>query len=278
MKDFIQIALFTAVISLVYTGVGQLLPQIENRPPADVKLGSKVSPDELAVAGAAVFETVCVQCHKLGESGRAPDLSGIGMRAQGRAVERKQATGKAFTDVDYLLEAVCKPGDYIVDGFGNIMPPQDKALSGGQILAVVAFLQNLGGEASVQGTDVDPVKRFCKVGGGGGAAAGEPAKEAAAGGGGSAGTPEAVFGKFGCSGCHSIDSDEKKIGPALFGVGKRLTKGAIYESILSPDAKIAEGFSAGVMKKTLDGNGFYQQMTPADYQGLVDWLAKNKGE
>jgi len=31
------------------------------------------------------------------------------------------------------------------------------------------------------------------------------------------------------------------------------------------------------MKQTLDGNGFYKKMTPADYQALVDWLAANKG-
>jgi hypothetical protein len=32
------------------------------------------------------------------------------------------------------------------------------------------------------------------------------------------------------------------------------------------------------MKQTLDGNGFYKAMTPADYQALVDWLAGLKGE
>lgn len=96
----------------------------------------------------------------------------------------------------------------------------------------------------------------------------------------SVGTPDKAYEKFGCSGCHSIEGDERKIGPSLYDVGKRLTKGQIYESILAPDAEISAGdppYAGGVMKSTLDGNGFYTSMTPADYQALVDWLAAKKG-
>ena len=54
----------------------------------------------------------------------------------------------------------------------------------------------------------------------------------------------------------------------------------LYESLLDPDGTMAAGdppYDKGVMKSTLDGNGFYTDMTPGDYQALVDWLAGKKG-
>lgn len=280
MKDLLTISAFTVVVSLLYTGVAQFLPQLESHPPPVVAMGSNIGPEELAPIGAVAYEANCVQCHKAGESGRAPDISAIGQRAWDRARERSAATGEKYTDVDYLLESLCKPGDYLVEGYGNIMPPQGNALSGGQLLAVAAYLQSLGGEPTAKGTDVDPVLRFgCTKGGApsGVAAGAAPEEEKAE----SVGPPEKVFEKFGCGGCHKLDSAERTIGPALQDVGKRLTKGQIYEAILAPDATIAAGdppYAPGVMKQTLDGNGFYKSMTPADYQALVDWLAGLKGE
>ncbi len=279
MKNFLLIGLFTVAVSLFYTGVAQFLPQLENRPPAEVALGSKIGPEELSAIGAGVFDANCSQCHKLGEGGRAPDLNGMGPRAADRAAERSAESGQTFTDIDYLVEALCKPGDYLVEGFGNIMPPQGKALSGGQLLAVVAYLQNLGGDATVRGTDVDPIKRFGCLSGGGSAMAGgggeaEPAAKDPV------GPPEKVFDAFGCSGCHATEDEERKIGPSLWGVGKRLTKGELYDSILAPDAQLTPAdppYALGVMKETLNGNGFYERMTPADIQALVTWLAANKG-
>ncbi|HIA01176.1 MAG TPA: c-type cytochrome, partial [Myxococcales bacterium] len=248
MKNFLQIAAFTLIVSLTYTGIAFLLPQLESRPAPQVKLGAKIGPEKLAPVGQLVFENICLQCHKLGESGRAPDLANIGQGAEDRAAER----GPGFTAVDYLVESLCKPGDYLVEGFGNIMPPQQKALDGGQILAVVAYLQTLGGEATVKGTDVEPIIRFgCITGSGPGSVA---TNEAAAPE--KLGSPDKVYEKFGCSGCHAIDDDTRKIGPSLYDVGKRLKKGEIYESILAPDKVIAKGdppFAGGTMIKTLDG-------------------------
>ena len=275
MKHFLLIFSFTVVVSLMYTGVAQLLPQLPSYPPTKVELGSNIGPADLSAAGQGVFEANCSSCHKMGESARGPDLSGMGTRAHARAAERAEKTGKAFTDVDYLVEALCKPGDYLAEGFGNIMPPQGKALSGGQVLAAVAFLQDLGGEATVKGTDVGPVERFGCVSAGGGAGGGDAAVEAEP-----VGSPEEVLQTFGCTGCHSVDSTARLMGPSLFDVGSRLDKGEIYESLLAPDAVLSPGappYQGAVMKGTLDGNGFYDRMTPGDYQALVDWLAEKKG-
>jgi cytochrome c2 len=88
-----------------------------------------------------------------------------------------------------------------------------------------------------------------------------------------------VFKDYGCATCHSIDSDEAKSGPSLMTVGARLTTGQLYEAIIAPDATMAAGFETnkGLMSGSLKDNGFYDAMTPADYQALVDWLAEKKG-
>ncbi len=248
-----------------------MVPQLENRPPPEVKAGTNIGPEALIEAGAGVFEANCAQCHKLGESGRGPDLASVGSRARERAAERS-AGGKPYADVDYLVESLCKPGDYLVKGFGNIMPPQGKALSGGQILAVAAFLQNLGGTATIKGTDTQVLERFgclqAEEGGGPGAAAVEVKP---------VGAPAESFAEFGCSTCHSIADPTRKLGPSLQGVGKRIGKSGIYDKLLNPGATVTAGdppYEKGLMKKTLDGNGFYERMKPVDFQTLVDWLAK----
>lgn len=278
MKNFLYVAAFALVVSLFYTGVGQLLPQLPSYPPKEVKLGeATLSNDEVIEAGAGIFEANCAQCHKIGRTDRCPDLAGVGARAKERAAERKAATSRDYSEADYLYESVCKPGDYLVKGFANIMPPQGKVLSPGQIVAVVAFLQDQGGSVTASlsdkaGAETALQKFGCSTGAGGGAAvvaAVEPV-----------GPPEKIFTSFGCVGCHSIDQPTRLIGPSLKDVGKRLQKPEIFESVLAPDETIAKGdpaYPQGLMKATLEGNGFYERMTPADYRALVDWLAKHQG-
>jgi cytochrome c2 len=272
MKHFLLILTFTVVVSGFYTAISQLLPQLPNHPPTKVELGSNIGPEDLAAAGAGVFEASCAQCHLIGGVSRGPDLADIGRRAHERAKERSAATGKGYTDADYLVEALCKPGDYLADGFGNIMPPQGRSLSGGQVLATVAFLQSIGGNPTVKGTDVDTVERFgCVAPGGGGAAAAAAAEPEPV------GSPEEVLATFGCSGCHSMDSDVVLVGPALHNAGSRMKAGELYEALLAPDATVNAPFPPGVMKATLDSNGFYERMTPSDYQALVQYLANKRG-
>src|SRR5207244_2047448 len=144
------------------------------------------------------------------------DLAGVGGRARDRAHERKAATGKDYTDADYLLESVCQPGAYVVQGFGNIMPTQCKVLSPGQIIAVAAFLQDQGGEASVKlAPKADAEAELSRFGCTSGAGAAAPVVAAEP-----VGTPDKVVQTFGCVGCHSFDAPTRIIGPSLKDVGK----------------------------------------------------------
>lgn len=277
MKQFLNMTLFTLGVSLVYTAVGQVLPQLENRPPPEIEAGSSIGPDELAEAGAAVFEANCSPCHKFGEVGRGPDLANIGAEAPARASRRAAETGADYTAGDYLIEALCQPGIYLVEGYANIMPPQGNSLTGGQLLAAAAFLQTLGGDATIKGTDVESLARFCNAAADAPATDGSGAPLAAAVVTGGFKSAEAIVAEFGCEACHNFEAPTRTLGPALFGVGGRLSKGQLYEALLDPDATIPEAqppFLKGLMKTTLAGNGFYKRMTPADYAMLIDWLSQ----
>lgn len=273
MKVYARIALLTTAISAFYAGIAQMLPQLESHPPATIEVGpyATVGPEDLSTAGEQVFLSDCRYCH-LPTGGRCPDLSNVGRDAADRAAARAIETGEAYTDVDYLVESVCRPGAHLVAGYTDIMPPQGGVLSPGQILAVVAFLQDQGGVATVNGRGTGPLERFGCL---------EPAPANAATG--SVGTAEDVFRGFGCVGCHAIAPGDTRrlVGPSLQDVGARLTEAQITEAILDPDATVAPAdppWPRGAMKATLDSNGFYARMTASDYRALVAWLLTHDGK
>ena len=131
-----------------YTMVGQLVPQKEVHPPKETALKKEMTSDELVAAGKEIMEGkgLCSTCHTIGKSGalRFPDLDGIGARAATRR--------PGLSDVDYLAESIYDPNLYVVPGFNPGMPVINKppiGLSDQEILAVIAYLQSLGGKPTV---------------------------------------------------------------------------------------------------------------------------------
>lgn len=53
--------------------------------------------------------------------------------------------------------------------------------------------------------------------------------------------------RIACSRCHSIDGSRNKAGPDLFLVGEKFGRREIVESVLSPSAKIAEGYETTML-------------------------------
>jgi mono/diheme cytochrome c family protein len=124
------------------------VPQKEVHPPKEAELKKDMSSDEMVKAGQEIFEGkgLCTTCHTLGKSGalRFPDLGGIGARA----ATRREGHG----DVAYLAESIYDPNIYIVPGFVAGMPVINKppiGLTDPEILAVIAYLQSLGGKVTV---------------------------------------------------------------------------------------------------------------------------------
>jgi mono/diheme cytochrome c family protein len=272
MKNYLFITLLTLSISLTYTAIGFMLPQKVGYPPPIIEMGIQAAPEDLAAAGFTLFQNECSSCHLIGApGGRGPDLSGIGQRA----INHGKSRGGDFNQVAYLLEAMCQPGDFVVDGFANFMTKFDGLLEGGQLIALVAFLQDLGDVASVNGLEVDLVTQYCPSSASGGGASPTPAAAAVAAK--PIESPAEALAEFGCASCHSMDSESVLAGPGLGSVGSRLDKDALLEALISPDDTLAEGFPP-MMGGALTGNGFYDRMTAENMTALVDYLSELKGE
>ena len=89
---------------------------------------------------------LCLTCHTIGKSGalRFPDLEGVAARAATRV--------PGLSDVEYFAQSLYEPDSFIVPGFNPGMPVINKppiGLTDQEILCVIAFLQTLGGTATV---------------------------------------------------------------------------------------------------------------------------------
>ncbi|MBI5961212.1 MAG: cytochrome c [Chloroflexi bacterium] len=85
-----------------------------------------------AAAGQEIFVSKCAACH--GETdGAGPALVGMGERAAERV--------EGLSAAEYLHQSIVQPGEFTVDGFANIMPPNyGDQLSETDINNLVAYL------------------------------------------------------------------------------------------------------------------------------------------
>src|SRR6187200_2217994 len=131
-----------------YAYVGQMVPQKEVQPPAEIVLRTDLTTADMVKVGREIMDGkgLCFTCHTIGKSGalRFPDLAGVAGRAKTRE--------PGLSDVDYLAQAMYEPSAYIVPGFNPGMPPIIKppiGLTDQEILCVIAYLQTLGGTPTV---------------------------------------------------------------------------------------------------------------------------------
>ncbi len=171
----LRIAALAVATTGFYTYVGQLVPQKEVHPPAEVVMTKDMTPDQMAKIGREIMDGkgLCFTCHTIGKQGplRFPDLENVDVRAKTRF--------PGFTDVDYFAQSIYEPSKFIVPGFNPGMPVINKppiGLTDDEILAVIAYLQTLGGKTTV----TMQTKLPYQAGGGGAAPAPAPAAGAAA--------------------------------------------------------------------------------------------------
>jgi mono/diheme cytochrome c family protein len=143
-----RIGVLVLVTTAFYTYVGQMVPQKEVLPPQETVMASNLTTADMVTVGRQIMEGkgLCTTCHTIGKSGalRFPDLDGIGSRAASRV--------PGMSDIDYLAQSMYEPNAFIVDGFNPGMPVINKppiGLTDQEILAVIAYLQSLGGTPTV---------------------------------------------------------------------------------------------------------------------------------
>lgn len=255
----IQLALLTVLMTGFYMMVGQAVPQKEVQPPEVIEIAEDISTEEMVEIGQGIFngKGICATCHTIGKSGslRFPDLDGVATRA----AERKRAEG--FTAVDYLAESLYEPDVYIVDGFNPGMPAISKppiGLTDQEILAVIAYLQTLGGTVTVD-MQTQVVYTGGAIGGGaapaaGAADGGAEAMPAAAGG-------DPVLNTFGCNRCHDAATPTDPPSPSLVGIGTRLDEGQLLSRLYRHP-----------------GDDGLDQVTLSELETLVQHLSEKRGE
>lgn len=146
----LKIAALTVATTGFYTYVGQLVPQKEVLPPeAPTELAADLTTEEMVEIGRQIVEGrgLCLTCHTIGQqvpNARFPDLAGIA----GRAGERVPG----LPALDYMAQSLYEPETFIVPGFVGGMPPINRppvGLTDEEIRTVIAYLQTLGGEATM---------------------------------------------------------------------------------------------------------------------------------
>lgn len=273
MWTFLKVFVFNVVVIFFFWYVGNSIPQLRQDPPKELVLAAEASVEDFIKAGQEIFygKGTCALCHEIGKKGeRCPDLAGVGERAETR-VKEAQYKGRAGNGAEYLVESLHEPVVYVVEGYQPSMPPLGRQLNDLELVAVVAFLQSQGGEATVNGQT-----RFAKWRGEGAvAAAATPAAAPAVSPAGMSGLE--LMQQWGCVACHKLDAPDKLLGPSLWDIGARKDTAYIRESILEPDVVVVEGFPPGLMKSTLDGTGFYQKVPLQDLNSIVNYLTALKG-
>ncbi|MBI2215057.1 MAG: c-type cytochrome [Acidobacteria bacterium] len=243
-----------------YTIVGQLVPQKEVPAPEVIEISKDVTTEEMVEIGKGIAQGkgTCLTCHTIGQSGslRFPDLDGIGTRAATRI--------PGMSAVDYLAQSLYEPNAYVVEGFNPGMPVINKPpiqLTDDEILAVIAFLQSLGGTPSV----TMETKLSINGGAGGDSTATATAalvQEAASLDG------KALFERYGCARCHATTLP-----------GKRLDRAEVLASILSPDSiTTLAGAEQAKKRQAMEQSGVYDKATLQEIDRIVDYLMEQKAK
>ena len=265
MRTLLKVSIFIVAIVASIAGFASLIPQVESPAPETLKISGDLSGAELAAVGQEVFESPeagCLACHAIGREGlRAPDLAGIGAEAAERV------TGQ--TAEEYLFTAITDPCAYVVEGYDCIMPQTLLATLGqAKVTALIAFLQSQGGEITVSLAAAET------------AAGEEPAGDGNVGVAGT--TAEEIIANLACGSCHTIEAvgATGKVGPNLSQVGARLSIDEIRQSILEPNAVIAEECPTGPCPADVMPKNFGERLTAAQLETLATFLSElgNPGE
>ena len=145
----VRIGFLVLATTAFYTYVGQMVPQKEVQPPAELVLKADMSQAEMAKVGREIMDGkgLCLTCHTIGKTEgplRFPDLAGVDVRAKSRR--------PGLSDVEYFAESMYEPSAFIVPGFNPGMPTINRppiGLTDQEILCVIAYLQTLGGTTTV---------------------------------------------------------------------------------------------------------------------------------
>lgn len=266
-SNVMKLLTFSLAVIWFYAFIAGLVP--ESSTAVNLTSLDWSDPDAVAEQGALVFngKGQCSACHTVDSSappGRCPDLTDIGINAANRVPGMDAKT--------YLIESMYEPENYLVPGYGKIMPEVWKApiaLSKLEIEAVIAYLQSQGGEIDPTPFD-EPIDRADI---GTTAEALPPLLT---------GDPELgkkVFVSAACISCHAVKGVESPAagetsedfevvtGPDLSEIAAFNDMRYLEESILIPGAQIVSGY--GTVTVRAKGTTYQGTLVSQDTEKIV---------
>jgi mono/diheme cytochrome c family protein len=145
-------------LSIFYTYVGlHFLPQSQSLPPKVIEIKEGIAQDELLKIGEDILygKGQCMVCHpnKPEPGMRSPAIAGIG------GVMFERAQNMNINQEEYIFQALVDTKAYVPEGFAPIMPPSQKLLTEGELIAVAAFLQSKGADVTISFPESLPALR-----------------------------------------------------------------------------------------------------------------------
>ncbi|MCU7810331.1 MAG: cytochrome c [Candidatus Thiodiazotropha sp. (ex Notomyrtea botanica)] len=268
---------FSLFLTLIFTLVTYILPQVEGEAPVEKEVDlSALTMDDFIVMGEDLFNNkgTCTLCHKPAPLGRAPDIQGVDMVSlSNKRLADEKYQGEAKDAAGYIIESMIDPGRYVVATWGkkgtndteSPMPAINKPpieLSSVEMDAIIAYLQAKdGNDVTVTLPSPEDTESIASTDAKTTGSTSLPAPAA---------TAEEALGKFACRSCHAMDSTDTLVGPGLVDIGSRLNKDEIRQSIIDPNAVITEGFPPAMP------TDFAEKMTVKELELLVTYLAEKK--
>jgi mono/diheme cytochrome c family protein len=157
-SGFSKLVLLIIGLSVFYTYIGlYFLPQSQSLPPKVIEIKEGIDQDELLKIGEDILfgKGQCMVCHpnKPEPGMRSPAIAGIG----GVMLERVQTMD--INEEEYIFQALVDTKAYVPEGFAPIMPPSQKLLTEGELIAVAAFLQSKGSDVTISYPESVPALR-----------------------------------------------------------------------------------------------------------------------
>lgn len=145
---FLRVVGFVVIVLAMFTLIGLGVPQMPSLPPTveQFDLAKIKTPTDIAAIGQKIFfsKGQCSLCHSIGPraGARCPDLKGIGAKLTREFLFESLTDPQAYIALDYRHEGLPKQ-------YPARMPYIHRnpiALTKGEILTVIAFLQQMSGE------------------------------------------------------------------------------------------------------------------------------------
>lgn len=258
MINSLKVAAFIVIVVAVIAAFASIIPQVESPAPETLEIAGDLAGAELAAVGEEVFESAaagCLACHGFGSEGlRAPDLAGVGAVAADRVSSQSSE--------EYLYDSIVNPCTFVLTGYDCIMPQtMMQILGSAKVTALIAFLQDQGGEITVSLGDEEAADDSSTDAGAVGVV-GETAVE--------------IVAELGCAACHTIESVGAAglLGPDLSAIGARLSIEEIREAILRPDETISDHCPEGECAEGVMPKNFGERLNASQLEVLVTFLSE----